>query len=205
MPKGYPVGWVPPPPLTDEQKRLAGDHTGVAWWVVRTRHRRLIRLAGADEVRSTAMWALVNAARTFDPTRGVAFKTHAARAVDLRLRRLFNDSLASRRRGVEVLSITDLNAQPHYDGEGMLYEDHVTGGREHPQPEDDRDDVRLVRELADGLPPSMRRVVLECLTGRHPTNRSVGAALGHSGHYVGLALGEAAKRLAEFVRGRNDQ
>lgn len=197
QPNGYP----PPKPLTDEQKRQAEGLIGIAWWVVKTRHQKLIRLAGRHEVHSLSMWALVNAVRTFDPAGGASLKTHAARSVDLQLRRLFGRTLPGRRK-FEVLTVTDLNCQPRYDGNGVSFEDYMTGGHEPEWDEvETRDEVETVRRLAERLPPSMRRVVLECLSGRHRTHTEIAAEIGCGYKYVGMTLKDAAGRINAMLNG----
>jgi RNA polymerase sigma factor (sigma-70 family) len=66
-------------PLTDEQRGLAVRYLPMAESIVaRSRRNRQIE---RDELQATAYLALVEAAQTFDPTRGVNFATFARRRI----------------------------------------------------------------------------------------------------------------------------
>ncbi len=71
-------------PLTEEQRRLAVRHLPLA----RSLTRRVESLwpTERDDIRSTAYMALVEAARNFDPERGISFSTFARHRIrgDLR-------------------------------------------------------------------------------------------------------------------------
>jgi RNA polymerase sigma factor (sigma-70 family) len=66
-------------PLTDEQRGLALRYLPMAESIVA--RLRISRQVGRDELQATAYLALVEAAQTFDPSRGVNFATFARRRV----------------------------------------------------------------------------------------------------------------------------
>ena len=65
--------------LTDDQRRLAGDHYRLALFLATPFAAR--DPGRADDYFSDALLALVSAASRFDPARGVKFATFAARRV----------------------------------------------------------------------------------------------------------------------------
>lgn len=64
-------------PLTPEQRALAGDPRHVRYALGRARRMSRSCPRRLAEMESSALWGLVRAAATFDPSRGVSFLTHA--------------------------------------------------------------------------------------------------------------------------------
>jgi RNA polymerase sigma factor (sigma-70 family) len=88
--------------LNDEQRDLATRYLPLAESVAtiyRDRH-----LVDRDEIRSAAYMALVEAARTYDPSRRVNFATFARHRIRGALRDYLRFALASRGRGKNLLS-----------------------------------------------------------------------------------------------------
>jgi RNA polymerase sigma factor (sigma-70 family) len=73
-----------PPPLTPEQRSLAAEHIGLI-----ARESRGVGggIGFVEERQSAGHVALCEAARTFDPARGVRFATYAGRAIVRRMGR----------------------------------------------------------------------------------------------------------------------
>jgi RNA polymerase sigma factor (sigma-70 family) len=68
------------PPLTAEQKNLVERYIPLAYSIAKKRNIRRLKVRATDEIhemRSTAAMALVDAAGTFDPSRGVNFAVYS--------------------------------------------------------------------------------------------------------------------------------
>lgn len=61
-------------PLTEEQKQLVAEHVG---WAEKVAKRRINHCVSLEDRTQDAVLGLVDAARSFDPARGVKFETHA--------------------------------------------------------------------------------------------------------------------------------
>ena len=67
-------------PLTDSQRELAANNEGLIGFCLKQIVQRFGRV-DFDELRSEGALGLVDAARGFDPTRGVRFSTYACAAI----------------------------------------------------------------------------------------------------------------------------
>lgn len=65
-------------PLTEDQKRLVAEHVGYAEALARSRRNASVDVE--DRIQD-AYLGLIDAARSFDPARGVKFRTHAHQRV----------------------------------------------------------------------------------------------------------------------------
>ncbi|MDP8970132.1 MAG: sigma-70 family RNA polymerase sigma factor, partial [Actinomycetota bacterium] len=86
---------VPPPArqsITTEDERLIRDHLGLVGCVVAEIVARIPRHVDRDDLLSAATVGLVQAARSFDPDRGISFQSYAR----IRIRGAVVDELRSR-------------------------------------------------------------------------------------------------------------
>jgi RNA polymerase sporulation-specific sigma factor len=67
-------------PLTDDQRSMVTENLGLVYHMVK-RHERLVACVGREDVEQHGLLALCNAARTYDPSRGLKFTTHACCAI----------------------------------------------------------------------------------------------------------------------------
>lgn len=76
---------TPTPPLTPDQQQLAADNIRLVYLLVHRLQRRRPGL-NFDDLVGAGMMGLVQAARCFDPARGVRFSTYACNCIKRHLR-----------------------------------------------------------------------------------------------------------------------
>lgn len=170
--------------LTDEQKRLAGDpdHVALAMKVARQLSRKF---PNAPEIRSHAMWGLCVAARTFDPTRGKAFRSWLYEKVPLVVIDCLRTELALRRPEGSPAHAGQMPVIPQ-TGEDVEFD-----SGERPvgwQAESEEHFLWLTRRL----PPLHRMAVRLYFSAERPSMAEVG-------RHCGVTMSRVSQMLSEAV------
>lgn len=170
-----------PAKLTEDQRRLAADPAYLGF--ARGLAIRAARTSpwNADDLESAANWALCIAAMSFDPSRGVPFRAHAA----IRIRGALADVARARARRHHV-SLSELPA--------ILFEpaDPLSGiGYEPDDPEAIGEAVPTVQTLASRLPERHARALIVRYGGDEQLSLTQAASV------LGLTRSRVARILAE--------
>lgn len=180
--------------VRQNSNRLVEDHLGFARVMVRRLGNTLPPHVDMEALESDAMFGLLLAARSFDPARGVAFTTYAAK----RIHGAMLDGLRERQgcgrnqRPPVVMSL----AMPMRDNDGrevtlgdlLTTDDEPIGAALERKEEVDR----LLRRVASGS----RRLVREYYLGGLPLNQ-IGRRHGMSPSRVSQLIKSARGRMRE--------
>lgn len=201
-------------PLTPAQQALAGTNVRLVTWYLRRYYRVHPRRLGRypwPQAESAAYLGLCEAARRYDPARGVRFATFAFFHLKLEVMKGWkelavvhvpddrNQRGPDRYRGVKRLARSQ--GQFPVGGRGSPPCEHLLAGSSL-QPLDalvEAERERVVREAVARLPASMRRVVRWRLEGL--TLREIGLLIGRSKERVRQVEAMALDLLREQLEG----
>src|SRR6266511_3932048 len=173
--------------------RLVDEHLPLVRQAVSDMSRRLPRHVRKDDLESAAMLGLAQAARSFDPDRGIAFERHASNRIrgalidELRCADWASRSVRSRARrlGVGVDAVHSLLEDIHR-ATVLNYDSIVEQGGDDllPTSDDPPETVLLDRErraylmgAVMALPERLRRVVVDSFFAERPMHE-IAAELG---------------------------
>lgn len=179
--------------LSPEQRRLVEENLGIAGWAA-ARYSNIEGLGEArEDILQEARLGLIDAARTFDSSKGYTFGTWAGTIITNRLNKKYRKALnKTNREGVSA----DAPISP--DAEDSLV-DLTPAPSERPRP--DQDGLTIFRDLMSALPPREQSILASLAQGKD--TRTIGGEVGLSHEGVRKASRKAAQWLREKLLEKN--
>ena len=187
------------PPMTEAARRLAEDrrYQALAAWIANRAAPPGTRFH--EDAHSAALLGLCEAARTFDPGRGVEFRTLMTRRVCGAIKDMLRREGGGKRKGWKAPQ--SLSTEVNVPGRGP-----VELGNTIPSRYADRtallEDTEAAEAICRDLPPKHRQVVVHYYvyaSSRPRTLRQIGLAMGLSESRASQIRGEAVDMLRKSL------